>query len=284
MAIPPQSPQGKPEYSSTYLVQDRSNETELIRLDEQDRAITEFMGVMTEQKDPTSFERVLDVGCGCGWWLIEAARTYPSISTLVGVDTSERIVSYARMQAQTAQVSDRVQFQAGDALRMLEFPSGYFDLVNQRFAMSYIRQWDWPKLLKEYQRVCKPEGIICITDMMVTPETDSLALIRLTELLTEALYRAGYLFTSESEGLTRHLADLMHQHGIQQVQTKITKIWSQTGGDLARRAFQTMVPFMRKWIKLPDDYQDIYQQLVYDSQQPDFKSTSTFITAWGTVA
>ncbi len=290
MIIPPDSHRGKTEYPSRYLVQDRSNEAELIRLDGQDRTLTEFIGVMTEQKDPARFERVLDVGCGTGYWLMEAARTYPNISTLAGTDANERTVSYARAQAQAAQVSDRVQFQIGDALRMLEFPTGYFDLVNQRLGISYLRQWDWPKLLREYQRVCKPEGIICITDRAVIPETNSLALRRLAELLTEAMYRAGHLFTSESEGLTRHLTDLMHQHGVQQVQTKITKIGCQTpamtllAADDARRAFQMVVPFMRRWIKLPSDYQDIYQQLVDDSQQPDFEMVSTFTTAWGTVA
>ncbi len=289
MAIPPDSHSEKPEHPSTYFVQDRSNEEELIRLDRQDRTMTEIMGgVMAEQKDPASFERVLDVGCGPGWWLIEAARTYPSISTLAGLDVSERMLSYARAQAQAAQVSDRVQFQVGDALRMIEFPTGYFDLVNQRFGLGYLRQWDWPKLLREYQRVCKPDGIIRITELGAIPETNSLALRRLTELFTEALYRAGHLFTLESEGLTRHLADLMRQHGIQQVQTKITKIgfltpeMRQDGGDDARRAFRTVVPFLRKWTKLPSDYQDIYQQLVYETQQPDFEATPTLTTVWGT--
>ncbi len=288
MAIPPDSRPGKPEHPSTYFVQDRSNEEELIRLDRQDRTMTEHMGgVMAEQKDPASFERVLDVGCGPGWWLIETARTYPSISTLVGVDISEHIVSYARAQA--AQVSDRVQFQVGDALRMLEFPTGYFDLVNQRFGLGYLRQWDWPKLLKEYQRVCKPEGIIRITELGVLPETNSPALRRLIELFIEALYQAGHLFTLESEGLTRHLPDLMRQHGIQQVQTTTTKtgsltpeMWQELGDD-ARRTFRTIVPFLRKWIKLPSDYQDIYRQLVYETQQLDYEATPMLTTVWGTV-
>ncbi len=291
MAIPPQSHQGKPEYSSTYLVQDRSNEQELIRVDEQDRMATALMGVMVEQKDPASFERVLDVGCGAGWWLMEAARTYPSIASLVGVDISERIVSYARAQAQAAQLSDRVQFQVGDALRMLEFPTSHFDLINQRMGISYLRQWDWPKLLREYQRVCKRHGVIRITEGAPQLETSSSALTRLLELLAQAMYQAGYLFSPEGADLTRHLANLMHQHGIQQVQTKISKIayhqtpaTRQAYADDMKRVFQTTVPFMRKWIKLPPDYQDIYQQMLDETQQPDFEVTGTVTTAWGTVA
>src|SRR5579883_3384815 len=130
------SPEPKREQPNTYVVQDRSNQEELSRLQIQDRLFTQAMGgVLPEQPDPTIFTRVLDVGCGTGDWLIELAQTTPSCKLLVGVDASRTFVEYARAQAQAAQVSDRVEFYVGDALRMLEFPTGFFDLVNQRAGM-----------------------------------------------------------------------------------------------------------------------------------------------------
>ncbi len=139
------------DHSSTYFVQDRSNKEELSRLQIQDQMVTTSMGgVLPEQPDPTIFQRVLDVGCGTGGWLIEAAKTYSTMSLLVGVDVSERMIEYAQAQAEAQQVSDRVQFRTMDALRMLEFPTEYFHLVNQRFGASYLRTWDWPKLLQEF--------------------------------------------------------------------------------------------------------------------------------------
>jgi hypothetical protein len=35
-----------------------------------------------------------------------------------------------------------------DALRMLVFPDAFFDLVNLRCGCSYVRTWEWPKLLE----------------------------------------------------------------------------------------------------------------------------------------
>jgi hypothetical protein len=74
------------EHPSTYWVQDRSDEEELTRLRLQDQMLTADMGgVLSEQPDPAVYRRVLDVSCGTGGWLIEAAKTYPSMSLLVGL-------------------------------------------------------------------------------------------------------------------------------------------------------------------------------------------------------
>ena len=123
-----------------------------------------YGGVLPEQPDPTAFQRVLDVGCGTGGWLIEVAKAHPTCTLLVGVDASLTFVEYARAQAEAAQVSDRVAFHVMDALHMLELPKSSFDLVNQRAATSWLRTWDWPKLLHEYRRMCRPGGVIRITE------------------------------------------------------------------------------------------------------------------------
>ena len=37
-----------------------------------------------------------------------------------------------------------------------------------------------------------------------------------------------------------------------------------------------------KWTSVPDDYEEIYQQMLTEMQQPDFVATWTLLTAWGT--
>jgi ubiquinone/menaquinone biosynthesis C-methylase UbiE len=277
------------EHPSTYFVQDRSNVDELTRLQLQDQMLTAGMGgVLPEQPDPAIFQRVLDVGCGTGGWLIEAARTYPTMSLLVGVDVSNKMVEYAQGQAEAQQVSDRVQFRAMDALRMLEFPANYFDLVNQRIGASYLRTFDWPKLLQEYQRVTRPGGVIRVTEGKIVFESTSPALTRLSEIVLDALYRAGHLFTLDRNGVTSELARLLHQYGLQNVQTRTYTLEYRAGtaeGQLyyedMRRVFRTVVPFLHKWSRVPDDYEAIYQQALNEMQQPDFVATWGLLTAWG---
>jgi hypothetical protein len=38
---------------------------------------------------------------------------------------------------------------------------------------------------------------------------------------------------------------------------------------------------MHKWIKLPPEYQEIYRQMVVETQRPDFTATNMLTTAWG---
>jgi ubiquinone/menaquinone biosynthesis C-methylase UbiE len=243
---------------------------------------------LPEQPDPSIFHRVLDVGCGIGGWLIEAAQTYPEMSLLAGVDISSKMIAYAREQAAARQLSDRIEFHVMDALLMLEFPPDFFDLVNQRFGFSYLRTWDWPKLLQEYQRVTRSGGVIGITESEVVV-CNSPAQMRLYDLFLEALYRAGHFFVHERDGITSYLAGLMQQHGIQQVQTRTYTLEYRAGtpegqrfAENMRLSYRTIVPWLRRWIRLSEDYQAIYQQAQQEMQQPDFIATWKLLTAWGT--
>lgn len=279
----------KPEHPSTYFVQDRSNLEEMNRLLVQDRMLTAGMGgVLAEQPDPVRFERVLDVGCGTGGWLIEVAKSYPTISRLVGVDVSKRMLDFARAQAEAKGVSERIEFRVMDALRMLEFPPDFFDLVNQRLGMGYLRTWDWPKLLQEFGRVARPGGVIRVTESDLGRST-SPAFTQLLELEFKAFHQAGHFFTPEREGVISQLPRLFQQYGVQNVQTRTHVLEYRFGSpewqfalEDARLLYRTIRPFLEKWVRVPDNYEEIYQQAMRESQQPDTVGRLTLLTVWGT--
>ncbi len=278
------------EHPSTYFVQDRSNEAERRRITLQDTMVTQSMGgVLPEQADPNSFHRVLDVGCGTGGWLIEAAKTYPGMTTLAGADISIRMVEFARALATEQGVSDRVKFYVMDALRMIEFPQGYFDLVNHRLGWSYLRTWDWPKLLAEYQRMAYRGGVIRISESDIFGETNSPALSELHKLAREAFYKAGHSFSLERDSVRSTLPQLMHQHGIYNVQTRPFQLHTNAESENLEDfiedttlTFKNMVPFLQRWMRVPDNYQTLCQQAQVDMHKPDFTATWHMLTAWGT--
>jgi ubiquinone/menaquinone biosynthesis C-methylase UbiE len=278
------------EHPSTYIVQDRSNQEEMTRLEIQDKMLTAGQGgPLPELADHSRLRRVLDVGCGTGGWLIETARTYPAIERLFGGDISDTILAYARTQAENLGQGSRVQFQAMDALRVLEFSGSFFDLVNQRLGASWLRTWEWKKILLEYQRVLRPGGIVRITEMNGLIENNSPALTQLGKISLEAFYRSGRLFTPQSDGLTGQLVRLMTQHGFENIQTRVHTLVLRSGTSACQSFYEdvaigyhVMLPFFQKWMRVPTNYQEIYEQAIKEMQQPDFVATWTLLTVWGT--
>ena len=286
---PPFNSQSK-EQPSTYFVQDRSNKEELQRLQIQDHLLTTAMGgVLPEQPDTLHFKRVLDIGCGPGGWLIEMAQAYPNCTTLTGVDISKRIVEYAREQAQAAQVQERVEFLVMDALRMLEFPNEFFDLVNVRCASSYVRTWEWPKLLEEMGRVCRPGGLLRLTEPEIVTHSSSRALPLFCMQLQEALFRAGHFFDNIPAGVATHLPRLLTQYGGRRLQvqgrTHALAFRAGTPQGVAfvediTRAVHVLKPFVLKWCGPSNDYGTFAQQTLEEIHQPAFFATWNLLTAW----
>ena len=277
------------EAESAYFVQDHENVEELTRLEGQDRMLTNAMGgVLPELADPDHLQRVLDVGCGTGGWLMEVARTYPQITQLVGADISGKMMMYARTQAAHQGLDQRVRFEIMDALRILEFPPASFDLVNQRLGASWIRQWEWRKLLQEYQRVTRPGGVIRLTEAAIV-ESNSPALTTLCQLVLEASFRSACFFERRPDGIIFYLVHLMALHGIEAIQTRDCALVFQAGtpehqqfSEDMRSFFRVSLPFLHKWTRVPSNYDAICQQAMNEIQQPDFVATWPFRTVWGT--
>lgn len=272
---------------STYFMQ--LGKDALAGLSSLDQMVTRGMGgVLPEQADPNVFQYVLDVSCGSGDWLIEVARTYPGIAKLVGIDASGALITHAQTEAK--ELSERVEFRVMDALHFLEFPDATFDLINLRMADTYLRTWDWPELLSKFKRISQPGGIIRLTEADLTIESNSPALTQLSSLMMEAFYRSGHSFTQDNDGVNSKLASLLHQCGVQNIQERVHLLKFEAGTrdqetiyQDVKFVFRATIPFLRKWTRLPDDYETLYQQALNEMQQPDFVATWRFLTAWGSL-
>jgi hypothetical protein len=116
----------------------------------------------------------------------------------------------------------------------------------------------------------------------------SSALTQLYQIALNAAYQAGLFFTPTSDGVTSQLAQLLHQQGLQDVQTLVHTLEYRAGTapgqgfyeDMSR-TFRSALPFYRKWTRVPDNYEEIYQQALSEMQQPDFLARWNLLTAWG---
>ncbi|KAI8047286.1 S-adenosyl-L-methionine-dependent methyltransferase [Gilbertella persicaria] len=93
--------------------------------------------------------RVLDVGAGPAWWLMDMAKEYPQ-SYFVGVDVMVYPIS----------PPVNCHLKIHDISKGLPFPDNSFDFVTQHDALFRYCQKDWETILPEIIRVVKPGGYI----------------------------------------------------------------------------------------------------------------------------
>ncbi|KAJ7593263.1 hypothetical protein C8J56DRAFT_930700 [Mycena floridula] len=105
---------------------------------------------------------VLDLGCGSGSWVMEAANQWPT-STIVGFD-SEEIQPDLYVIDCHKDIARRVKWVHGNFLEGLPFSSELFDLVRIACLGLAVPEDEWQYLLEEVSRVMKRGGIVEIIE------------------------------------------------------------------------------------------------------------------------
>ncbi len=119
--------------------------------------------------------RVLDVGCGRGLLLIEAAKCL-IVGHAVGLDIwnaedlSGNQAAATEANARAEGVADRVELVDGNAMKM-PFADGTFDAVVSSLCLHNLyKKEDRALALREIARVLKPGGRVLIQDFRHTAE------------------------------------------------------------------------------------------------------------------
>jgi 2-polyprenyl-3-methyl-5-hydroxy-6-metoxy-1,4-benzoquinol methylase len=100
---------------------------------------------------PLAGVRVLDVGCGPGWY---AEHLVGQGATVTAFDAAPRFVELTR-----ARVGDRARVLQADLAQPLDFaPDAAFDLVLCPLVLHHVE--DWGAVLAELARVLRPAGLL----------------------------------------------------------------------------------------------------------------------------
>jgi ubiquinone/menaquinone biosynthesis C-methylase UbiE len=105
-------------------------------------------------------QRVLDVGCGTGYFVRLLAEAVGPGGTVVGIDPDPTMVAYASGKARHLPNS---KFQI-DRAESLHFPDEHFDLVVSSLVMHHVPPDLHARVLREMSRVLRPGGTLFIAD------------------------------------------------------------------------------------------------------------------------
>lgn len=147
---------------------------------------------------PQGARRILDLGCGTGFFLAELEEQHPGA---VGLDISHEMLRVSEQYVPGARLV------TGDAER-LPFQPGSFDTVFCKGSLHHTR--DHVGFLENCRRMLGPEGVLIMSE----PCNDN-PLIRLARAV---LYRRSSAFDEGDQGFTRRgIRDLCERAGFELV-------------------------------------------------------------------
>ena len=167
------------------------------------------------------FRTVLDIGCGPGGWALEMAKTYPSLQ-VTAIDISNRVVEFARAQADSQQIHN-INFMQASAFDLSSFADNSFDLINGRFMIGFMRHDYWPHVALECKRILRPGGVLCLTDAEL-PITSGPVSQQFFASMAEALYRKKYGRSHAATQVTLSLQPALRQAGYKNIEHNMYQI------------------------------------------------------------
>jgi ubiquinone/menaquinone biosynthesis C-methylase UbiE len=108
-------------------------------------------------------DRVLDIGCGPGYFARMLAEAVGQQGSVVGIDAAPEMIEYASRKARRLA---NCRFQAG-AAEALAFPDSSFDVVVSSLMMHHVPQELRLQAAREMRRVLRPGGVLLLSDFSI---------------------------------------------------------------------------------------------------------------------
>ena len=123
-------------------------------------------------------EAVLEIGFGTGHCLKRIAQSVGKSGKAYGIDISSGMLEVAKRRLEKTGLMDRVELFLGDAAT-LPYGDNTFDAVFMSFTLELFDTPEIPKVLKEIQRVLRPNGRLGVASM--SRDNGQSAMLRLYE-------------------------------------------------------------------------------------------------------
>lgn len=178
---------------------------------------------------------LLDIGCGWGFLLIEAAKKYGITGT--GITLSEQQFEKAKKRICSEGLEDKISVELMD-YRDLERSGARFDRVVSVGMLEHVGRQQYPLFMRSVDAVLKEEGLFLLHFISGMTEQEGDPFIKkyifpggVIPSLREILYLCGEMefFTLDVESLRRHYVKTLLQWNtnFQQKRTDVRKLFDE---------------------------------------------------------
>jgi ubiquinone/menaquinone biosynthesis C-methylase UbiE len=108
-------------------------------------------------------DRVLDIGCGPGYFARMLAEAVGPEGAVVGIDAAPEMIEYANRKARSLK---NCRFESG-AAESLTFPDASFDVVASSLMMHHVPGELQLQAVREMRRVLRPGGRLVLADFTI---------------------------------------------------------------------------------------------------------------------
>lgn len=154
---------------------------------------------------------VLEVAAGTGMIARHLVGLIGSEGKIIGVDSTPELIEQARLDAQSAKVSTRIEWRVAP-IKHMPFKEGQFDLI----TCGLFNQFEPQEFFKETYRILQTEGVL-LTAAELTPSGD------FADWMQRARRRYNRVFKGDTEASTAHyhssheLTEMLRAAGFRQV-------------------------------------------------------------------
>ena len=113
-------------------------------------------------------ETVLDLGCGAGFDVFQAARKIGPTGLSIGVDISQDMLDRATRNASTSHITN-VKFVLAP-ITSIPLPSSSTDCIISNCVINLLTNSEKPICLAEVYRLLKPGGRLAVSDILAKKE------------------------------------------------------------------------------------------------------------------
>ena len=167
--------------------------------------------LLLKELSPKEGDRVLELGFGTGASLVKAISGNRSVK-FYGVEANEPMLKQADSRLRFCGLRNKVILKILNADKSIPFESDFFDIIYAESVLGIQEGEDLSAMILELSRVLKPNGLLCINELVWSSGTAQIEVDAVNEFVKE---KFGIIQANGKYKSIQNWIDLLTRHNLE---------------------------------------------------------------------